>query len=110
RSALVDDPVKDQRRERDTKEDLVAILGTHRTLARRNTSVDGAERIGERPRRGFAVVAKVAATTLVSERLEARLIQAAGDLSPVRVHEHLLELALPAVHRNRATLGCAAPH
>ena len=104
RAALVDEPVGDEEDHRDAEEDLVPVLGAHSTLGRRGRGIDRAQCVGQALGGGLGVITEVAPTTVGRKPGQTRLVEAARDLRAVRVHQHLLELALRVVDRHRSTL------
>jgi len=107
RPALVDEPVRDEKDEGDAQEDLVTVLGADSTIGGRHRRVDRAQGIAEALRRRFAVVTEIASVPGGGEILKTRLVEPARDLRAVLVDEHLLELTLHVVERDRAALGGA---
>src|SRR5437867_6625811 len=64
RTALVDEPVGDEKGNGDGEEDLVPVLRAHSALGRRGSAVDRAQAVGEALRRSFGVVAEVLPTAV----------------------------------------------
>ena len=107
RTAFADEPLGDKQDEGDAQEELVAVLRADSTVGRRDGRVDGAQRVAEALRRRFAVVADVAPAARGGEIHETGFVEMADDLRAVHVHEHLHELALGVVDRDRPALDRA---
>src|SRR5207249_12247416 len=89
------------------QEELVAVLRADSTFGFRDRRVDGAQRVGEGLRRGFTVVTDVATAARGREIDETSFVEMTDDLRAVRVDEHLHELALGVVDRDRPALDRA---
>src|SRR5207253_727243 len=106
-TAFADEPFGDEQDEGDAQDELVAVVRADSTVGRRDGRVDGAQRVAEALRRPLAVVADVAPAARRGEIDETSFVEVADDLRAVRVDEHLYELALRVVDRDRPALDRA---
>ena len=109
-AALVNEPIDDEKTNRDREEDLVTVVGAYSpALGRRGQRTYRPQSVREALRGRLAVIAEILPAAVGGDLGESRLVEPTRDLRAVRVDEHLLEEALRVIDRDGAALRGADP-